>query len=40
MGLPNPASGEPQFVVVPVGSSVVGIGSLLFDLVHLQRRSE
>ncbi len=25
------ASGEPLFVVVPIGSSLVGIGSILFD---------
>jgi hypothetical protein len=25
------ASGEPLLVVVPIGSSLVGIGSLLFD---------
>ncbi len=25
------ASGEPLFVVVPIGSSLVGVGSILFD---------
>ena len=34
------SSGQAQFVVVPIGSILVGIGSLLFDLVHLQVRSQ
>ncbi len=25
------ATGEPLFVVVPIGSSLVGVGSILFD---------
>lgn len=30
------AAGEPLLVVVPIGSSLVGVGSLHFDLLHLR----